>query len=130
MADSLFQTEQDDIGPAYLARRERNQENEDLDFLLAGSAQASEAQAAPAGSIGKTVAKEIPPTIAKQGADDAAQGAEGLQWSVENVVDAAGRGVVDFAKGTVVESPRAVVGGVRDAGQEFLDATRSLEHFR
>ena len=126
MTDPLFQTKQDDIGPAYLARRERNQENEDLDFLFAGSAQASEAQAAPAGSIGKTVAKEIPPTIAKQGADDAAQGAEGFEWSVENVLDAAGRGVVDFAKGTVVDGPRAVVGGVRDAGQEFLDATRSL----
>lgn len=113
MADPLFQTEQDDIGTAYLARRERSQENEDLDFLLA----------APAGSIGKTVVRDIPPTIVRQGVDDAAQGAEGFEWSVENALDTAGRGVVDFAKGTVVEGLRAIGGGVVDG---VLEAGRAV----
>ena len=122
MADPLFQTRPDDVAPAYLARREQHQDDEDLGFLLAGTA--GDAQAAPAGSLGKAIVKEVPPTLAKQGVDDAVEGADG--WSMENVLDTAGRGVVDFAKGTFVESPRAVAGGVRDAGQELLEATHSL----
>lgn len=42
------------------------------------------------------------------------------------VADAIGRGVKDFGKG-VLYSPMEVLGGVRDAGQEFIDFASSIE---
>lgn len=124
MADPLLQSEPNDVGPAYLARRERAQVDEDISFLTAGEAQASEAQAAPAESILKPILKEIPPTIAKQGVDEAVRGAEG--FSVDKAMDMAGRAAADIGEGVFQESPRAIVGGMRDAADEFKNSYLGL----
>ncbi len=121
MTDPLIAKQHDDVSSAYLNRTELR-EDEDLAFLFGPD----EAEAAPVPkSLGKSAVKQTPPNAIKE-ALGATTNEEAESWSWENAAEKTGDIISDVGEGVFQESPRAVVWGLREGAQEFIQTTKSF----
>lgn len=108
----------DDAGPDYMNDLEHGQDAEVLDEMF--QAVEPDAAAAPAGAAQT-------PAAGQRGIRDVIRGKPAAKPAEGNggVLSTAGAVAGDVIGG-IAESPKSLVKGVRDAGQEFLDSTKSV----